>query len=152
MPSGVYMRTEEYRKKIKMACARIDRKKEKNPAWRGGIAKTHTGRWRAKNKEHVAVYNREWVEKNRERKYYINNRRRAILLNAQGSHTLEEWLKLKEATGKKCVCCGRLESEVVITEDHVVPLSIGGSDSIENIQPLCRNCNSKKYNKIISYV
>ena len=40
---------------------------------------------------------------------------------------------------------GRLrESAAVITRDHIVPISKGGSNRIENFQPLCYSCNSKK--------
>lgn len=32
--------------------------------------------------------------------------------------------------------------------DHVIPLSKGGSDRVENKQALCQKCNNKKSNKI----
>ena len=41
----------------------------------------------------------------------------------------------------KCSACGSTENLVI---DHKVPISRGGSDADENLQPLCRPCNIAK--------
>lgn len=49
---------------------------------------------------------------------------------------------------KACAKCG---DETVLTRDHVIPLTKGGSDDIENIQPLCLPCNSSKGTDTMDY-
>jgi 5-methylcytosine-specific restriction endonuclease McrA len=82
---------------------------------------------------------------------HLNRLRRIRHLQAPGSHTLAEWLTLKAQYDFTCPSCHRREPEITLTEDHIIPLTKFGSNNIENIQPLCRSCNSKKYNKIIYY-
>ena len=48
--------------------------------------------------------------------------------------------------GNKCLYCGRPAD----TLDHVIPIAWGGTNDAENMQPICRNCNSKKGGKLPS--
>jgi len=74
--------------------------------------------------------------------------RRARRLGNGGSHTEAEWVDLCARHGNICLACGR---PLPLTRDHVVPLIKGGSDSIDNLQPLCGYCNSSKGTRVIDY-
>ncbi|MGC3818621.1 HNH endonuclease [Acinetobacter sp. G11] len=45
-----------------------------------------------------------------------------------------------------CICkhCGSTSD---LTVDHIIPVIHGGSDELDNLQTLCRSCNSKKGTK-----
>ena len=47
-----------------------------------------------------------------------------------------------EHYGHRCLRCGSRDE--LLTVDHVIPLSLGGANSIDNIQPLCEGCNLLK--------
>jgi 5-methylcytosine-specific restriction endonuclease McrA len=93
-------------------------------------------------------YDRRWRQLNAERYRALKQRRRARQANAEGYFTPDEWAGLCERYEHKCVCCGKRKS---LTVDHVVPISRGGTNFIENIQPLCVSCNSTKHANIIDY-
>ena len=81
-----------------------------------------------------------------------NRRRHAALRSLRlraarirGTHTEAEWLRLVEACGNVCVRCGGKTIDGTFTKDHILPAARGGCDCIQNIQPMCRNCNSAKW-------
>ena len=101
---------------------------KKNPYWKGGIS-SHP------------KYKQELDRKRELRKKQIG-----------GSHTLGEWENLKAQYNWTCPACNKNEPKIKLTRDHIIPISKGGSDNIENIQPLCISCNCKKHTKIKKYV
>jgi len=111
--------------------------------------------WAIENAERKAVSDREWrrthPKKMRAMRKVQNARRRARLIEAKGDYTPNEWLALKEEYDNTCLACGRSEPEVKITPDHVIPLALGGSNDIDNIQPLCWGCNAAKQDTIVDY-
>lgn len=45
----------------------------------------------------------------------------------------------------RCVECG---ATAHLSLDHIIPWSLGGEDTMENLQTMCRSCNSRKGNKV----
>lgn len=78
-----------------------------------------------------------------------SHKRRAAKKSNGGNYSLSEWAELCEKYDNKCLCCGA--GGVKLTVDHIIPISMGGSNSIDNLQPLCISCNSKKSKKVIDY-
>lgn len=90
-------------------------------------ANGHYSKWRKNNPEKVKEY-----KLNR----YIREK------NASGRIAHSEWVSLCEKYNYTCLCCKR--RDIKLTLDHIIPLILGGSNTIDNAQPLCKTCNSKK--------
>ena len=104
--------------------------------------------------EHYRRKNREWRKANPERIKALENlkamRRKAVETD---NHTMEELHAYWRANGidpKRCTYCDAWHTKwirggwKVSVGDHVVPLSKGGKDFIENIVPCCFSCNCSK--------
>lgn len=108
--------------------------------------------WRERHPGIAYVYSKMWKlahpDKAREYRRAGDRRRRALENDSPGSFTEEEWESLCEQYDNRCVSCGKRKP---LHQDHVVPLSKGGTNYIDNIQPLCKSCNSKKGTKDTDY-
>jgi 5-methylcytosine-specific restriction endonuclease McrA len=62
-----------------------------------------------------------------------------------GKFDFKAWKEKLEVLNYKCQMCGTYER---ITIDHIIPLTKGGTNHIDNLQPLCHSCNSSKGNKL----
>lgn len=89
---------------------------------------------------------KQWIQDNPDRHRHNGHQYRARKAQAEGSHTLEQWQELLSFFDGICPACGKKRK---LTLDHIVPLNKNGSDYIDNIQPLCKRCNSAKMDLVI---
>lgn len=75
------------------------------------------------------------------RLYPVKYNRQWQLRRNGGYHSQLQWLQLCARYNFCCANCGKFKP---LTKDHIKPVSKGGSNSIKNIQPLCKSCNSSK--------
>lgn len=73
---------------------------------------------------------------------------RMAAARAKGTHTVEQWVALRHVCGYRCVKCQATGHQ---DRDHIKPVYQGGSDAIENIQPLCARCNAAKGPESLDY-
>lgn len=76
-----------------------------------------------------------------------NREKRALRLKEaklKGTHTKKEWQEMKLFFNNTCCKCKGKSELINVEKDHIIPLYLGGSDSIRNLQPLCALCNSSK--------
>jgi 5-methylcytosine-specific restriction endonuclease McrA len=82
-----------------------------------------------------------------------NQRLRSLRIKAaklRGKHSKNEWNELVDEFEHCCVRC--LEFSEKLEKDHIIPIYQGGSDGIENLQPLCKKCNTAKGPENINWV
>lgn len=126
---------------------RLAKRKERYQAKREA-ALAQNRLWRAANLEKHRALCRKWAKEHPEEMRAIVARRRAKLLEAEGSHTRADVRRLWDEQDGFCVGC---RADLFVTGyhvDHIYPLSKGGANSPDNLQLLCPSCNRSKGDKL----
>lgn len=112
------------------------------------LQKERTRLWRENNPEKDKERTRRYRENHPNMLVMAAQNRRARTIGNGGTYTQAEWEALCKQYDYLCLCC---KEQNPLTVDHVIPISKGGSNSIDNLQPLCRGCNSRKGTRVIDY-
>ncbi len=110
-------------------------------------------RYRAAHREQLKARVQQYREQHRAelapKQLMMTHRRRARLQNAPiNDLTLAQWREIQAAWHYRCAYCGCQPPR--LTQDHVIPLSKGGSHTKSNVVPACRSCNNRKQARLLS--
>jgi 5-methylcytosine-specific restriction endonuclease McrA len=138
-----------WRENNKEKVARIQKRySEKNKDQKREYSK----RYYKENKVKIAEREKQWREKNRDIVHAKNYRRH--LYRHKLKFSPFERLLLLDKSKWKCQSCGIAVHDYNTNDsakahiDHIIPISIGGTSDLNNLQILCRTCNLAKSNKL----
>jgi 5-methylcytosine-specific restriction endonuclease McrA len=108
------------------------------------------------NKKTRSAINRDYRSTHRELTSIWKHNRRSKIFEFGGTFTKQQWIDLLQKCNFQCKIC---KKNIKLSVDHIIPLTKWKDWSIENnpeynwndiqnIQPLCISCNSKKGNEI----
>jgi 5-methylcytosine-specific restriction endonuclease McrA len=99
--------------------------------------------YRLEHPEELRARHARWRKANPEACQAHGQRRRALVANApRNDLTREQWEAIKKHYKYRCVYCGKKMQR--LTMEHLTPFSKGGSNTLDNVVPACKSCNSKK--------
>lgn len=122
-----------------------EKKLLEDPEWWNKRAMEYYYRNLEKSREHTREYRKRRPAWNRLQKY--KRRMRCGSGQVDKEHLNKEFEvlvrnKLKQQ-GYKCIYCG-VDIKETYSIDHIVPLSKGGTNEIDNIDLVCKPCNTRK--------
>jgi 5-methylcytosine-specific restriction endonuclease McrA len=113
---------------------------EFKPATRDYFGHTPSGNFRGACRDCVRLNVRKWEQVNACRETKKGN-------SAKRVHGYSMILSLLANQGYCCVYCSQTLTPETGQIDHITPTSRGGSDSADNLQMLCKQCNLEKHAK-----
>lgn len=107
--------------------------------------RVHFSSFYEKNRTRLITNKLAWYKENPEYAREARNKRRSLQRASGGTYSKQEILNLFAYQCGKCANC--LKPMQAYHIDHVMPLSLGGSNDRSNLQLLCPKCNQHKSNK-----
>lgn len=134
--------------RLRTACKECLKLKDAERYQRSKVRKAETNSlWYQQNKESVLNRSRQWQANNPEKIRAKRWRRRTVSKSVfSDDQTFSQ--KFIRDLYTECLRCG---TAIDLTIDHVLPLSLGGTNTLGNYQVLCRPCNSSKGVAIVDY-
>lgn len=112
------------------------------------IIKAAYRRWLDSHRESYNIYQSAYSKARPGLKRARGHARRARIRGNGGKYTASQWQELVAMYDHRCLRCG---VQGRMTVDHVVSIAEGGTNTIQNIQPLCLSCNQRKWTRTVDY-